>query len=248
MTKKNISRILTAALAIAGAQAANANVDDVAMRNKVEIATKYFEKVWSQTFAKRGARYKSPRVIAYAGSVSTACGTLHSNNASYCPLDNSIYYDAVFFTGMMKAAANYLHTDGDYAPIVILAHEWGHAAQRQLNSESYFGLLRENMADCLAGAITLQAKQDGYLDPGDLEEARFALATGGDEPGKTWIFDNNAHGSAKARIDEFMKGYQRGVGACEVFESSRLGSDNDNGAEVGRAILDLLRGIETSSK
>jgi predicted metalloprotease len=82
------------------------------------------------------------------------------------------YYDAVFFAGMMKAAADDLGTDGDCAPMVILANEWGHAVQSQLDSASFIGLFRENMAGCLAGAITPQAGLDRYLDRGDLEEAR----------------------------------------------------------------------------
>lgn len=161
------------------------------MQRKVNFATKYFEQVWSQIFANQGARYTTPKIVSYTGSISTACGVLGSNNAFYCGADRKIYYDAVFFTGMMKAAGDYLGTDGDYAPIVILAHEWGHAVQAQLDAASFIGLFRENVADCLAGAITKQAAFDRYLDRGDLEEARYALILGGDAPGKTWIFDKN---------------------------------------------------------
>src|SRR5262249_42926042 len=131
------------------------------------------ERAWAQIFASRGARYMSPSLVSYTGSALTPCGQAGSNNAAYCAADNKIYYDSVFFAGMMKAAGEYLGTDGDYAPIVILAHEWGHAAQAQLDSTSLIGLFRENMADCLAGAITQMAGFDRHLDRGDLEEARY---------------------------------------------------------------------------
>jgi hypothetical protein len=36
----------------------------------------------------------------------------------------------VFLAAEMKSIGAALHTDGDYAPIVIIAHEWGHGADR----------------------------------------------------------------------------------------------------------------------
>lgn len=251
MTTKTLSRILaTALLTAAGSQAATMVTlfDQLAMQRKVEMASSYFETVWAQIFAKRGVRYTSPRIVSYTGSTTSACGVLHSNNASYCPADNRIYYDSVFLAGMMKSAGDYLGTDGDYAPIVILAHEWGHAVQAQLDSASYIGLFRENMADCLAGAITQRADNDRRLDSGDLEEARYALITGGDAPGKTWVFDPNAHGSSQTRVSEFMKGFQGGVGSCQVFESSRLGNQGEPSAQAVRTLSELLRGIQNAGR
>jgi len=252
MSTKTLSKIIaTALLTVACSPAATPTVtifDQFFMHRKVDMATKYFEKVWSQIFANRGARYSTPKIISYTGSVSTGCGVLGSNHAFYCGADKNIYYDAVFFAGMMKAAGDYLSTDGDYAPIVILAHEWGHAVQAQLDSASFIGLFRENMADCLAGAITQQAAFDRYLDRGDLEEARYALVRGGDAPGKTWIFDKDAHGSAATRVGEFNKGYQGGVRACQVFESSRLGSQGEPAAQVVRTFDEILRGIQQAGR
>ena len=119
MSTKTLSRIIaTAALAVAVSPAATPTVtifDQFEMQRKVNSATRYFEQVWSQIFANRGARYSTPKIVSYTGSVSTACGVLGSNNAFYCGADERIYYDAVFFTGMMKAAGNYLSIDGDYA-------------------------------------------------------------------------------------------------------------------------------------
>ena len=117
MSTKTLSKIIaTALLTVAGSPAATPTVtifDQFFMHRKVDMATKYFERVWSQIFANRGARYSTPKIISYTGSVSTGCGVLGSNNAFYCGADKNIYYDAVFFAGMMKAACDYLGADGD---------------------------------------------------------------------------------------------------------------------------------------
>jgi predicted metalloprotease len=252
VSTKNISRMLaTALLTAAVSHASNAPLtvaDEVAVQKKVDAAARYFQAVWAQIFASRGARYASPRLVSYTGSVKSGCGVLGSNNASYCGADNRIYYDSVFLTRMMKNAAEHLGTDGDYAPITVLAHEWGHAVQAQLDSASYIGLFRENMADCLAGAITQRANIDHHLDRGDLEEAKYALAMGGDKAGTTWVFDPNAHGSSSTRVGEFMKGFRGGVRACQVFETSRLGSAGDPASQAIRTFSELLQGLENTGR
>src|SRR6202008_2831780 len=89
MSTKTLSRILAAALlTVAGSQAATMTVnlvDQFTMERKVAMASSYFETVWAQIFAKRGARYSSPRIVSYTGTTSSACGVMHSNNAAYCP-------------------------------------------------------------------------------------------------------------------------------------------------------------------
>ena len=247
MSTQNFLRILPAALLTAAlAHAANVTVtyaDENVMQQKVVSATRYFEQVWAQIFASRGARYASPQIVAYTNSIKTACGVMGKDNAFYCEGDKRIYYDIVFLTGMMKAAGAYLGTDGDYAPITVLAHEWGHAVQDQLDSASLIGLFRENMADCLAGAITQRAGADHYLDQGDLEEARYALAMGGDKPGTTWVLSPQAHGSSQTRVNEFMKGYKGGVNACQVFQTSRLKDGGDPAALAIRTMTEMMQGL-----
>ena len=89
MLTKTLSRFLaTALLTVAGSHAATMPVtifDQFAMQRKVEMASSYFETVWSQIFAKRGARYNSPKIISYTGSINSACGTLHSNDVDGAP-------------------------------------------------------------------------------------------------------------------------------------------------------------------
>jgi predicted metalloprotease len=252
MYKARLLTIFSFILLMAGVSTATGPsvtlADEAAMQAKITAATRYFEKVWAEIFASRGARYASPRIIAYTGSIKTGCGVHGAGNAFFCSADKRIYYDRVFLTKMMKSAGESLGTDGDYAPIVVLAHEWGHAVQDSLDSASYIGLFRENMADCLAGAVTQRANADHMLDRGDLEEARYALRSGGDRPGSTWVLDPAAHGSAGTRVEEFMKGYQGGVRACQVFETSRLGKAGDPAEQAIRTFSELLQGLEKSGR
>src|SRR5262252_2738115 len=77
---QNISRILaTALLTVAAAPASNAPLtvaDEIAVQKKVDAAARYFQVVWAQIFLSRGARYASPRLVSYTGSVKSGCGVL----------------------------------------------------------------------------------------------------------------------------------------------------------------------------
>jgi predicted metalloprotease len=207
--------------------------DDVQKtRDKLNLAASFFEKTWAQAFAGKGLSYRSPKVISFTTpSVSTGCGPVQKNNAGYCPADNVIYYDALFLTALVKDAAAAVKTDGDYAAIVAVAHEWGHAVLAQLKKPGEVpnaALYEEGMADCLAGAVTKSANDAGLLEPGDLEEARYSLKAIADAPSsqlydpfrKKMILSPNAHGIAEGRIFWFNKGYNEGPDPCTV---GRLG-------------------------
>jgi predicted metalloprotease len=122
-----------------------------------------------------------------------------------------------------------LHSDGDYAPIAILAHEWGHAADywyrysRKLYSWETF--YTEQLADCLAGAVTRSAERAGYLERGDLEEAERTIQSAGDpiNPNRPKTSSEkidegwrklHSHGEPADRLQAFRKGYRGEAAAC----------------------------------
>jgi predicted metalloprotease len=105
---------------------------------------------------------------------------MRSNNAIYCPRDNTIYFDEVFVAAQAKLAAQELGTDGDMAAVGIIAHEMGHAVAMQLGHIERSTYANEATADCLAGAFTKQAERDGTLEDGDVDEAFFAMSAAGD--------------------------------------------------------------------
>jgi hypothetical protein len=114
---------------------------------------------------------------------------------------------------------------GDFAPIVVMAHEWGHHVQALLGLAPARGNTVELHADCLAGAYASDAGQRGLLDPGDITEAVAMSAAAGDPLGLPQDTPG-AHGINDDRITAFMRGYLGGVDACALLEEGRSrGSD-----------------------
>src|SRR4051812_16790868 len=132
---------------------------------------------WSSSFADAGVQYRAPSVMTLDEPIVTACGDAGPGDfARYCPLDETIYYSpAAFATHRLRF--------GDFAPIVVMAHEWGHHVQSLLGIVPQPGNAFELQADCLAGAYASQAAQQGLLDPGDVTEAVATSANAGDPLG-----------------------------------------------------------------
>lgn len=181
----------------------------------------FFAAVWQDFFLNNQPRlYASPKITGYTQSAPSGCGMQGPGNAAYCSADNTIYYERPFLVGEVKAAASALKTDGDYAAIVILAHEWGHAAafwDGQRDRKSMPTIAREQLANCLAGAVTQQAAKAGKLARGDVEEAEFSLCRAAAAPpakltGAPALTET--HGLPEERIRAFRKGYNGSTSAC----------------------------------
>ena len=176
----------------------------------IELGRSLISGFWEEQFAADGVRYEGPRkFVGYSKPIDTACGKATENNAFYCGADHSIYYDIDFFQ-------EELDTNGDYSPVFIIAHEWGHLVQSLLNilgDEERLSIRIELQADCLAGVFSRHAEDIGMLEDGDFDEAIVALFRVGDAD-DTPFFDPQAHGSPGQRIDAFNKGFNRGLGAC----------------------------------
>jgi predicted metalloprotease len=137
--------------------------------------------------------------------------------AFYCVIDEKIYYSAEFRTLIENQI-------GDFAWVIVVAHEWGHHIQAKLGFD--LGVVPdragevapvelEQQADCLAGAYAIDAELSGWLDPGDIEEALTITEISGDPPGTAWN-DPRAHGTGDVRIDAFMTGYTAGIAGCDL--------------------------------
>src|SRR6476646_1728344 len=168
---------VAASAAFAAPAASDVTEQDVASSNaKVVMAYNALVAMWGDDFAQRGVRFAPPALVRYRGAVRTACGVMNGNNAAYCTVRNTIYFDDVFVARQAKDAARDLGTDGDMAAVGIIAHEMGHAVAIQLGADSPVPYYNEATADCLAGAFTRRSAQDGSLEPGDLDEAFHGLA------------------------------------------------------------------------
>ncbi|HLK65349.1 MAG TPA: neutral zinc metallopeptidase [Bryobacteraceae bacterium] len=185
--------------------------DLAAMRAKNNMAISYLLAAWRDIFAGSMA---PPAFRPFTAEMGTSgCGPVHLNNAEYCSSDHTIYYDEIFLATVMKEAAGNLGTDGDYAPITVLAHEFGHAVAIEKGYHERISLFAENAADCVAGVITAWAQRDGHIDRGDLEEAQYALSHATDPPGQTLVaqlLDPSAHGNRYQRLGAFTSGLSSG--------------------------------------
>jgi len=199
---------------------------DVAASNeKAAMAYQALVHMWGENFRKVGERFAAPGLARYRGAVRTGCGIVGEGNAAYCARSNTIYFDEVFLAAQAKRAALQLGTDGDMAAIGVVAHEMGHAAAIQLGHLSRTTYENEAVADCLAGAFARRADADGSLEPGDVDEAFYAMSTAGDPtPELTGdrrtdrrILDRLAsvsHGTREQRMGNFRTGLEGGPGAC----------------------------------
>ena len=178
------------------------------------------DRFWETQFQEAGRVYDPPNgVIAFDEPIVTACGRADPvrEAAFYCVIDEKIYYSSEFRTLIENQI-------GDFAWVIVVAHEWGHHIQAKLGFDlgvvpdragDVAPIELEHQADCLAGAYAIDAEQTGWLDAGDIDEALTITEISGDPPGTAWD-DPRAHGTGDVRVDAFMTGYSGGIADCDL--------------------------------
>jgi hypothetical protein len=162
---------------------------------------------WSEVLQEAGAAYQSPGIVSLDQRIETGCGPKDASNfAFYCRIDATIYYSPSGF-------AVWAGTYGDFAPVVVTAHEWGHHIQALLRIPEETGSAAELQADCLAGVYASNAGQQGLLDPGDITAA-VASSAGAADPIGLPQDAPGSHGNTDDRIIAFMRGYLDGAMGC----------------------------------
>src|SRR5690606_7622170 len=119
------------------------------------------EDVWSQVFLEQtDGQYRAPTLVLYRGATPTACGTGQSAMGPfYCPGDQKVYIDLVFFDEM----DNQLGAPGDFARAYVLAHEIGHHVQNQLGTMQRVDRARGgSQRTANAESIKLELQADCY--------------------------------------------------------------------------------------
>lgn len=173
----------------------------------VEVTNDWWTRHWGDYFT---GRYTPPNVVGiYDGNdvanAPTCFGDpLPPGNAFYCPDGDYVAWD--------KTLLELGYEIGDAWPYLIIAHEWGHAIQADLEmslqSEQY-----ELQADCLAGAVLYGSRDDGTLEfeDGDEKEIVDGLNFIADEV--PWGMSGD-HGDSFQRIEAFNLGRTAGVPGC----------------------------------
>lgn len=184
------------------------------------------EQVWTQLFAEAGARYRSPTLNFFQQGVNSGCGAAQSAMGPfYCPSDQGIYLDTIFFDEL----AQRFGAPGDFAAAYVIAHEVGHhiqtlsgtsdtirraqagASEREANA---LQVRMELQADCFAGVWAAQVSRSGdRIEPGDLEEGLRAAEAIGDDTlqrsaGRRPVPESFTHGTSAQRQEALRRGYQ----------------------------------------
>jgi predicted metalloprotease len=189
----------------------------VEYRSDLDLVLSDLRDYWSVALPELyGIEHISPSAFIDYRSAEDAptCGgqQVEAGNAFYCVPENYIAWDEA---GLLMP---YFAQVGDFAIAYVLAHEWGHAIQKQVGAQAEAGIFFELQADCYAGAWGADADLRGMLEPGDVEEGLAAVRSVGDLPGVPW-FDPQAHGTPEQRIEAFAAGFRRGPFACTELTS-----------------------------
>ncbi len=221
---------------------ADANRDDVCL---VIATVNSVQDYWGKTLPKYNMNYEMAKTVIYSGTVQSGCGTASSQvGPFYCPLDAKVYIDTSFFADLEN---RFGADSGNLAKEYVIAHEYGHHIQNLLNvldraqqdpQGPQSGAVRvELMADCLAGTWvkhatqTTDAQGNTLLKPitqKDIESALSAAEAVGDDriqektQGRVTP-ENWTHGSAEARQNWFLQGYETGdINQCNTFGVDRV--------------------------
>ncbi|WP_439541757.1 KPN_02809 family neutral zinc metallopeptidase [Hyphomicrobium sp.] len=199
------------------------------------------EDVWSHVFESLGRKYTEPQLVLFSGGTRTACGTgVSAMGPFYCPLDQKVYVDLVFYDELKRR----FNAPGDFAQAYVIAHEVGHHVQtllgisdqvqkaKQQASEregNRIQVMMELQADCLAGVwANLNDQLKKRLEPGDIQEGLNAASQIGDDmiqkrtQGHV-VPDAFTHGTAAQRVEWFTRGFESGeMKSCDTFKSGAL--------------------------
>jgi predicted metalloprotease len=135
-------------------------------------------------------------------------------NAFYCSDGDFIVYDDDELLPQLVKSL------GQSAVGVVLAHEFGHAIQARAGELNEQTILKEQQADCFAGAWAAhlsRGESDG-LTFGDKEIKQGLIAMiQVRDPLNGNANDPNAHGTGFDRVGAFQDGFTGGVARCKPF-------------------------------
>lgn len=205
--------------------------DELKVREFVQMITAENEETWSKIFSENGMEYRPARVILFANTTQSGCGTAQSAMGPfYCPADESVYMDMSFFKELQQRFGAQVT---EFTIAYVMAHEIGHHVQTLLGTTQKVDALRrsgkyseaemnrvsvatELQADFYAGVWAKQTdNREHILEPGDIDAAISAAEAVGDDNiqrrSQGYVNQESfTHGSSAQRKEWFMKGYNTG--------------------------------------
>ena len=190
------------------------------------------ERRWSELFQRNGMTYRPTTMVAYSNYDQSGCGAAQAAMGPfYCPTDQRIYVDPVFFNELSRRFG----APGDFAAAYVIAHEVGHHVQNLLGTldrartaqasasqvegnQIQVGV--ELQADCYAGVWA--ANDRNLLEPGDVEEGMRAAEAIGDDTLQrqmqgTVVPESFTHGTSEQRMAALRRGLETGDPAACNF-------------------------------
>jgi len=208
-------------------QTAPTNPQEEELKKFTSVVLGKTEDVWSEIFQQNGKQYREPTLVLFSGQVRSACGIAGSASGPfYCPGDQKVYLDMSFYEELRRR----FRAPGDFAQAYVIAHEIGHHVQTLLGISEKVDAMQGRMseveanrlsvrlelqADFFAGVFARHIKNQGLLEPGDIEEALSAASAIGDDKiqqqtsGQV-VPDSFTHGTSEQRLRWFRKGYDTG--------------------------------------
>ncbi len=167
----------------------------------------------SQFYKVQYPKLPQPRDVVYVPNgrrASEPCGSYADDQAyEYCPANQTIYIGQDLLWAFYKQ-------EGDAAPVMALAHEWGHHIQIMEGISSgksaADSVKFENQADCLAGAFIQYSDKQGWLEKNDIQDIDGLLEAIGSHEGRS-----RDHGTAQERLKSFDTGFKSGAKGCNSF-------------------------------
>ncbi|MDI9872245.1 neutral zinc metallopeptidase [Flectobacillus roseus] len=162
---------------------------------------------WIQKFQQKQLTFNPPTVNTYSiqNPVNSTCGVQKNPNFIYCFLNNNIYLSEDLYKSMAK--------EFDLPSIEFaIAHEYGHAVQKQLDKIQSTSLTREYQADCLAGVYMSRYNEKSIIDKSVYS---FLYKYTEHSTSFSSLFDPESHGDSESRFKAFRKGFEvKSVNEC----------------------------------
>ena len=149
------------------------------------------------------------------------CGTRTTSyddvemNAFYCSVGDFMAYDDA------KLIPELVDNLGQSSVGIVLAHEFGHAVQKRAGNWAQPVVLKEQQADCFAGAwaghIARGENPDFAFTDNEVRAGMIALIQVADPVELSGQGDPNAHGTGFDRVGAFQDGFVGGPQRCKTF-------------------------------
>ena len=216
------------------------NPEEEELKQFVGVVLAKSEDVWNNLFQQNGRQYREPTLVLFTDQVQSACGRAGASvGPFYCPGDEKVYIDLSFYEELRRR----FQAPGDFAQAYVIAHEVGHHVQHLLGISDRVDAMRgrvseaeanqlsvrlELQADFFAGVFARYVKDQGVLEPGDIEEALTAASAIGDDKIQRQttgyvVPDSFTHGSSEQRLRWFKRGYESGdIRQGDTFSAREL--------------------------